>query len=273
MTDTLPISELTPAGLQELRAVVSAAPGLSIPELKRRLTRLAGETAMSQVLDEKVRVPVFPELETRHDTAALVRKVLDGAGIQAGPSQTRESVFAWLAAVFLPALCRRTSAGSCAPGNLSRYIPTRSSRDFYRNLVAGPYWLLEKHGNHARIFLSQEAYVMPDVVEQIASRPALIESPAVVEVIDRLYWDTGADRPKRGFTSTERAPKGTPAWPRKVPSPGTLRALELVLSNLQCTFDLRSMTADQILVKLPNEFKPWLQGSSSPNRKKAGSAQ
>jgi hypothetical protein len=44
---------------------------------------------------------------------------------------------------------------------------------------------------------------------------------------------------------------------KTVPDPGTLRALEMTLAQLQCNYDLRSMGAAQILEKLPAEFEAW----------------
>jgi hypothetical protein len=101
---------------------------------------------------------------------------------------------------------------------------------------------------------------MPEVVEQIVSRPALIDSPGVVELIDRLYWDESRNAPKEGFTATTRLKEPPPGYAKALPNPGTLRALEGTLGQLLCTYDLRSMSAEQIISKLPAEFDPWLNG-------------
>jgi hypothetical protein len=261
---TLQLSKLKKSGLDAFRKLVSAAPGIDIGTLEQRVLQLAGGADTAELV-HGTKVPLFPEIKTRQETAELVVQILDNAGINAGPSSGHESLFAWLALVFLPALCKRTSSGTVDTGQMYRYIPTRSTSDFYRHLVACPYWLLRQHGKSSRIFLSQPAYVMPDVVEQIASRPALIDSSGVVEVIDRCYWDESRHAPKSGFTTTKRIASPPPGYAKSSPAPGTLRALEWTLGQLQCTHDLRSMTADDIISKLPNEFQPWLNGNSTPN--------
>lgn len=258
---SLPLSELTPAGKSAFRELLADTPGLSIRQLEERIRRIASEPATSGVIEEKIAVPLFPDLSTRHDTAMLTRQILDAAQLEAGPTDGRDLVFSWLALVFLPALCRRNKEGRAVGGMMYRYVLTRTTRDFYRHLVACPYWLHRKYGTHARIFNCQPAHVMPDVVEQVASRPNLIESEAVVEVIDRLYWDASRDSPKTGFTSTKVPEIQSPGSARRIPEPGTLRALEMTLGQLQCTYDLRSMNADQILGKLPAEFDAWRDGS------------
>ena len=99
---------------------------------------------------------------------------------------------------------------------------------------------------------------MPDVQEQIVSRYWLSESAGVMEVIDRLYWDVEKSAPKDGFTMTHRVNDPPRGMPTAIPQPGTLRALESILGQMQCTHDLQTMSADQILERLPAEFDAWL---------------
>ena len=102
---------------------------------------------------------------------------------------------------------------------------------------------------------------MPDVVEQIVSRPALIDSLGVIELMDRLYWDEAKNAPKESFTATTRIDNPPPGYAKTSPNPGTLRAFEWSLGQIQCTYDLRSMSAGQIMEKLPAEFDSWLDGT------------
>ena len=100
---------------------------------------------------------------------------------------------------------------------------------------------------------------MPDAVEQIVSRPSLIESRGVVELIDQLYWDETEGCPKKGFVNKRAVDAPAPGYAASVPEPGNLRALESTLGQLQCTHDLRSMTAEQIRERLPAEFAAWAE--------------
>lgn len=259
----LPLSQLTRTGLESFRKLVASAPGMTIETLEQKILEVAGGSRTASIVSEVTTVPVFPLLETRQQTAELVAHILDKAGIEAGPSSGHESMFSWLALVFLPSLCRRTRSGALSTGKMYRYVLTRSTSDFYRHLVACPYWLFRRYGKQARIFLAQEAYVMPDVVEQIASRPALIDSRGVIELIDRLYWDDVNNSPKEKFTATTRIQTPPPGYAKTSPNPGTLRAFEGTLGQLQCTYDLRSMSPEQIKEKLPSEFDSWLSMTSA----------
>lgn len=259
----LPLSQLTRTGLEQFRKLVAGAPGMTIEALEQNILEVAGGAKTARIVSEATSVPVFPELETRQCTAEIVADILNRAGVEAGPSSGHDAMFSWLALVFLPSLCRRTQSGTVSTGKMYRYVLTRSTSDFYRHLVACPYWLFRRYGNYARIFLAQEAYVMPDVVEQIASRPALIDSQGVVELIDSFYWDDENARPKEGFTATTRMSDPPPGYAKTSPNPGTLRALEWTLGQLQCTHDLRSMSAERIKEKLPSEFSSWLRRNSA----------
>ncbi len=253
----LPLSHLTRPGLTQFRKLIGVAPSISISELEKRILEIAGGANSAEVVDEDTMVTVFPSLDSRLHTAKTVTDILDQAGIEAGPASGHDLLFSWLALVFLPSLCRRSKSGTADTGRMYRYVLSRSSSDFYRHLVACPYWLHRRYGASARIFLAQDAFVMPDVVEQIASRPSLIDSPGVVELLDRLYWDKNANSPVEGFTTSTRLENPPPGYAKASPNSGTLRALEWTLGQLQCTYDLRSMSADQIMDKLPKEFGEW----------------
>lgn len=253
----LPLSALTQSGVSEFRNLIASAPSLSVEEVERKVLAIAGGAKSATIIEKSVSVPVFPQLETRRNTAELVASVLSKAKIDAGPSTGHELTFSWLALVFLPSLCKRNGDGSLATGKMYRYVLTRSTSDFYRHLVACPYWLLHRYGESSRIFLCQKAHIMPDVVEQIVSRPTLINSEGVIKLIDQLYWNTSSSSPRDGFTATERLDDPPPGYAKTSPEPGTLRALEWTLGQLQCTYDLRSMSADQIMSHLPSEFSDW----------------
>jgi hypothetical protein len=259
----LPLSSLTSKGLMAFRKLIADSPLLSIPQLEQRIAGIASDRQNSKVVAAGCDVSLFPKLTTRLSTAQLVSGILSKAGFDADPSNGHDGMFSWLALVFLPALCRRNHAGTAETGRLYRYILSRASKDFYRHLVACPYWLYRMYPQRSRLFLAQEAFVMPDVVEQIVSRPSLIESQGVVELLDRFYWDETTNSAKAGYTTTIRLSEPPPGFSKTQPGPGTIRALEWTLGQLMCTHDLRSMSAQQIMDKLPPEFLPWLNEQPS----------
>jgi len=66
----------------------------------------------------------------------------------------------------------------------------------------------------------------------------------VLVAANTLYWDTNANRPKRGAAPNSR-------------KADTLRRFIDVICQLDPTYDLQGMTGDQILNLLPSEFSAW----------------
>ena len=66
--------------------------------------------------------------------------------------------------------------------------------------------------------------------------------PCIFEVYDRLYWDDGRNRPRIGISGSK-------------PTPGNLsHRLPTRIRQLEKTFDLMSLNADQLLELLGDEF-------------------
>ena len=156
-------------------------------------------------------------------------------------------LWAWLSAVYFDSVCPAGADGKRHPGQDYRHIPTTSWRDFYRHLIRGPvriHRLFCANPNSAAIVLCQRPSVPGDFVEQLASRQERITNPAIIDVANRLYYDSETGKPVRG---------ASPNW-RK---PGTLRRFGDVLEQLDLTYDLYSMSAEDLIDLLPREFSVY----------------
>jgi len=108
-------------------------------------------------------------------------------------------------------------------------------------LVLGPYLIYNAHNDDPRramCVLCQPVHAPGDVVEQMAARPQLVTSRAVVGVATHLYY--------AGDGSLRRGAGGK--------GPGSARRLGDVLMQFDRTFDLHSMDGTQLLEMLPPEF-------------------
>jgi len=130
------------------------------------------------------------------------------------------------------------------------YIPLSGERRFYRHRIRGPMVVFDVGGEHSRAMLYGPAYQHGDFMEQMTGRPDLFLTPSIIELTYRLYWNTHTNRPHRGWSSTDK------------PRPdGVLRRLigpESFLEAHSWTYDYMSMTADQLVEMLPDEFEYWL---------------
>jgi hypothetical protein len=140
-------------------------------------------------------------------------------------------------------MCPFESDGSRKVLENAKYICSLDYTDYYRHLVAAAYDLYSLYGDKSRLFLSTPLNIHSDFVEQYASRQERITNKALIEVLDRLYWDPEKNRPKRGAQSRNR--------------PGNFRRLQSFISQIDLTYDTHPMSAEEIMALLPAEYDSW----------------
>ncbi|MEZ6122229.1 MAG: hypothetical protein R3C49_03510 [Planctomycetaceae bacterium] len=153
----------------------------------------------------------------------------------------------WLSLFWFNDLCP-THSGIRIPGDRYRWIAElENTHRVWKHLLAGPYQIFRAHRDHperARSLLCGSIHQQGDLLAQIASRPSLVTCRAVVGVATRLYYDEGHDRLRRGCSG-----KG----------PGSARRFADVLSQLDLTWDLHSLSVPELLQLLPEEFDRFQQ--------------
>ncbi|MFI5419921.1 MAG: hypothetical protein ACHQ1H_03030 [Nitrososphaerales archaeon] len=156
-------------------------------------------------------------------------------------------LWSWLSAAYFDTVCPIEEDGQRNPRSDYRHIPSNDYKNFYRHLIRGPvriYKLFAESPEMALIVLSQSPASPGDFVEQLASRQERVTSKAVIGAANILYFDKSTNRPKRGAAPNSR-------------KPGTLRRYMDVLDQLDLTYDLYSMTPEELVLLLPDEFKNW----------------
>ena len=147
-------------------------------------------------------------------------------------------IWAWLSAFYFDQLC----PDGTKPGKSYRWVPAVNSfRNYYRHLLAGPYFIYRAHKANPRLAMAVLATPLHrpgDVVEQLASRQELVTNHSVMEAATRLY--IGAD----GLPKPRAAGRGA----------GSARRLADVLTQLDLTWDLYDLSTEKLLELLPPEF-------------------
>ena len=147
-------------------------------------------------------------------------------------------IWAWLSAFYFGQLC----PDGTKPGKDYRWVPAVNSfRNYYRHLLAGPYFIYRAHKDnpqHAMAVLATPLHRPGDIVEQLASRQEIVTNEAVMESATRLYVGED-DTPKPGA-----AGRGA----------GSARRLADVLTQLDLTWDLYDLGPEKLLELLPSEF-------------------
>lgn len=183
---------------------------------------------------------------SRFEAAEYLYKNLDTSGLK-GIERDR-GLWAWLSLFYFDQLCPADEGGRRKPGELARWLPDVTNyKRYYRHLLAGPYLIYRAHRDQpkrALALLCQPLHSPGDIVEQLASRQEIVTNKAIVECATKLYVD-----PKTGKPKTGAGGKGA----------GSARRLADVLNQLDLTWDLYAMSADQLLKLLPPEFDRFRQ--------------
>lgn len=159
----------------------------------------------------------------------------------------RSTLWSWLAAAYFDTLCPQLDDGSRKVESLDRYIlNTNQWNRYYRHLIASPLRLYHEINdeNLSKIYLTGKANRHGDILEQLASRQEIATVEGILEAVMLLYWDTNKNRPKLGVTNRNKE--------------GNIRRFAgSVLPQFQMTYDLNSMSGEDILRLLPQEFDEW----------------
>lgn len=205
-------------------------------------TNALSEAKLSEAVEVKIHVDsidVHSRMEVAEHVFRLLRRDTETLRIDKG-------FWCWLSLYWFNDLCP-VVAGQRVPGDRYRWIAELdNTRRAYRHLLAGPYQIYRAHRDdpeRAKSLLCGPVHQLGELLGQIASRPSLVTSKAVVGAATRLYYEEDTDRLRRGSSG-----KGA----------GSARRFADVLSQLDLTWDLHSLTVEELLELLPEEFDNFL---------------
>jgi len=150
----------------------------------------------------------------------------------------------WLALQWFDDLCPIKANGERKPSEAASYVMSEDYKRRYRHAVYVTWQLVETHGENARFLLFKEPSVRGELTEQLMARQYYLSCRGLIEAVKELYWDESAGSLKKGAGG-----KGA----------GSPRRLVGWLQQIEVTFDLYSMTSDQLLALIPDEFARFLR--------------
>lgn len=203
---------------------------------------ISQELLEADEFSEAVRVRVTPpgELPTRWHLALWLYQQLDDQLDQETPADA--GFWSWMALWLFDLICPRIGERRKVLDDSRYLLRTGDFRKSYRHLVAGPYLLYKAHADNPsplRVLLAGAPHAPGEIYEQLASRKYLVSSAAVVETVQRLYFDPESRKPRRGAAGA---------------GAGSARRFGEILQQFDKTFDLNSIGPGRLLELLPNEF-------------------
>lgn len=155
-------------------------------------------------------------------------------------------LWAWIALYWFEHLCPIDREGRRKPGERARWIPVlEKRRACHRHLVLAPFLVYRAHAadpEKAWILLSDPPFRTRGYLASMIMDRQFMTSPAVLEAATRLYFDRRRKRPKPGSGGA---------------GPGSVARFIDLLNQLDRTYDLWSITGEQLLALLPAEFDAY----------------
>jgi hypothetical protein len=162
-------------------------------------------------------------------------------------------LWSWLSLYFFDQVCPLEDNGLRKPGRDYRHILEPGYPYGHRHLLAGSHLIYSVYGledRFCRLLLWTPLNLESKFHHELASRQTLITNKGILAAADKMYFKEPEGKPKRGALMEKN-------------SPGTLQRFINVIQQLDLTFDLYSMSGQEILALLPPEFDKWKDSHTS----------
>ena len=226
-----------------------------IAEFVRRIEMLraggAAEIDEAFVTDAKLTEPVVPEVpierpafKTKRDAGAYLSERTRAARAVHGDDD--RGLWTWLSAWHWDAVCPTREDGSrkvLAP--YSYIFGHLFAKRKTQHLLAVAVRLFDAATN-SRLLLDTPVNSLTSLVEQVSTRLSMTRIRGFFDLLDLLYFDPRTGKAKPGVVDARTV------------RPGDLRhRLTARIRQLEVTYDLTNLNAEQLLNLLGDEFRQW----------------
>ncbi|QDT62540.1 hypothetical protein SV7mr_50880 [Stieleria bergensis] len=182
------------------------------------------------------------EFSTRRDAADYFHRILSPLS----PDAVRKDagMWTWLSLFYFDQICPNPNGNRKVRNDYTYLFMPDQSRHFYRHLLFIAWQVKQIASEHNRLFLDSSLVTLDKLTTEVFKRLYLTRIPCVFELLDRLYWDRRTNRPAKGIVS-----------PHKISAGDLMHRLPTRIRQLEKTYDLQSLNADQLLEILGNEFQ------------------
>jgi hypothetical protein len=196
-------------------------------------------------LTEKVTPNITVEskhFETRRKAADYLTRVL--APLPDDDVKQNAGLWTWLTLFFFDEVCPVRGGVRSVRNDYSYVFEPKNPRHFYRHLLFIAWYAARVAKPHDHLFMNAPLSSLDKITEEVMKRLYLTRIPCIFEVLDRLYWDEGRGKARRGIVDFRNV------------KPGDLvHRFPIRIRQLEKTYDLVSLTADQLIELLGDEFQ------------------
>lgn len=195
----------------------------------------------TESLSADVAIDASP-LKSRRNAAERLASALEP--IHESEVEHDAGLWTWLSLLFFDDVAPKSNGKRTVRNDYQYVYAARSQRYWYRHLLFIAWHVFRIAPEHNRLYLDKPVAPLDKYTELTLKSLHITRIPCIFEVLDRLYWLDAEGRPRTAMTSPERA------------TPGNLyHRLPLRLRQIEKTFDLISLNADQLIELLGEEFQ------------------
>lgn len=200
---------------------------------------LLEHSQLTEVVSPEIQIAV-EYFQTKGEAAQYMNAILKSLRSEA--VATDAGLWTWLSLLFFDSVCPAADGNRNVRNDYHYVFEPRNMRHFYRHLLFISWNIYKLSGHYSRLFLRSRVSVLDHVTTDAMKRLFMTRIPCMFEILDRLYWDETRKRPRKGIVGSR-------------PTLGNLsHRLPLRISQLEKTYDLMSLTADQLIDLLGDEF-------------------
>lgn len=156
-------------------------------------------------------------------------------------------LWSWLSLYYFDQVCPEIEGEQKIRNDYTYIFRPDESRYYYRHLLFIAWYVLQVAPRHNRLFLDQSVFRLDKYTSEVFKRLYLTRVPCIFEVLERLYWDNGTDAPRKRMVS-----------PGKIVAGNLMHRFPTRIRQLEKTYDLLSLTADQLIELLGEEFRQYI---------------
>ncbi|MCW9046952.1 MAG: hypothetical protein OQK46_02645 [Gammaproteobacteria bacterium] len=185
------------------------------------------------------------DLTDKLKAAAVLNEIVEET--EQDSAERDAGLWTWVSCYLFKTLCSKDKSGRYKPGQRAKWLAEPGNHQrYYRHYLASIWLIYRAHQDEperTRALLSGPVNTPGDIFEQIASRIELVRNPQIMSLTRLLYWDDEKQTKKRGSGG-----KG----------PGSPRRFADILSQYERTWDLFSVSVDELAGLLPDEFSKFI---------------
>lgn len=232
------IRKFTPAGIEAYKQFLQSAAacfsaGSKMPPVP--------ETLLFSEINTLETEYELPEIPKSFDSKWELGRFIDSCIPEERHENARSDgpMFTWLSALLFD---QTTNERTEELREERAYIANTGYQHFYRHLILGPYFfyaITRDDPERSRILLYSTPDEVSEMLAQFGANRLLYSNRSLQEVLYRLYYDPKTKKMKKGAGNK---------------TGGASRRFTAYLNQIGINFDLSSITSDQFMTMLPQEF-------------------